>query len=168
MSMVKLEIGLICIFISVISSCTFHRKILDYTTSEDFYNSINSQGKEREAYITFLNDSVAVGRNFQISSDSSSWNDTTDSSHFVQINSNLKEVMFKHHSRGMINGFLIGLPVGGVFATSVWYFGYGDTGFPSENEVPFYCALGIAIVTPVTCAIIGYNIADKHIYILDN
>ena len=165
--MSKITATIIILILLTVYSCTFHRNVNDYSSPEDFYNSINSQAEKRNAYITLNNDSIYTGTYYQISMDSSFWTNTKTGIYLTQNNSEIDEVMFKHHARGMINGCLIGWTATLVLTAPLLYLSYNDTGDKAGNVAPVFIAAGIGLIGSITGAIIGYNVSDKHVYIIN-
>ena len=162
--MSKKKIIILGLLFLEIYSCTFYRTTSDYKTESEFYASINSQSMSREVHITFNNDSVYIGTNYKISSDSSHWIDLNHGNEFSQSNSNINSISFEHPVRGMINGWFIGGAGAMIIAAPVLH--YNKDEFEDELA-PIMVLAGIGLIGSITGAILGYNISDKHVYELN-
>ena len=148
-------------------SCTFYRNAYDYSSSEEFHKSINRQAKEREAIIKLNNDSLYKGTMFHITSDSSYWTDS-ETGHFItQSNPDINEIMFEHPARGMLNGMLFGAASSLLISVPIINSLNKNTNKEAGGVEILFILSGIFMVGIIAGGIIGHNISDKHVYIIN-
>ena len=68
----------------------------------------------------------------------------------------------------MINGCLIGCTAAMVLTAPLLYRSYKDTGDEAGNVAPVFILVGVGVLGLITGAIIGYNVADKHVYLINH
>jgi hypothetical protein len=150
------------------SACTITRLPGDYTNRDEFYASINKQSESSVANITLNNQQEVAGRNLRVFPDSSSWTNNDSISIQKMPTSAINKILFKHHKRGMISGGIFGTAGGTLIAIGIFKLTEGDKdNLEAGNVVPVFVGVGCIAAGAIAGAIIGYNKADRHVYILN-
>ena len=144
------------IFAFIFLSCTQARNIKNYEEPEFFYSRVNKAVNGKIVAITTINKESFEGTDLIIANDSTKWILVSSGERTILPTNQIHKVRVKDHFKGLVGGFLLGIPAG---LGALFIAGGLGIDLPDMNAGEF-TGMAYLIISPTIGALVGAGIGS--------